>query len=137
MIGLPGVGRQTREFIGRADALIRRFGLERYRDHLAGELSYGHQRRLEIARALALAPRFLLLDEPAAGMNDVEADELGHHFRGIAMEGIGVLLIEHNMRLVMDLCDHIHVLASGTLIASGDAGTVQTDARVVDAYLGQ
>jgi branched-chain amino acid transport system ATP-binding protein len=136
MLGLPRVGRQAKDFVARADGLIQRFGLERYRGHLAGELSYGHQRRVEIARALALAPRFLLLDEPAAGMNDAEADELGRHFRALATEGIGVLLIEHNMRLVMDLCDHIYVLASGALIASGDASTVQNDARVVDAYLG-
>jgi branched-chain amino acid transport system ATP-binding protein len=136
LLGLPAAARQTRTQGEGARALARRFGLGPYETRLAGELSYGHQRRVEICRALALRPRVLLLDEPAAGMNDVEADELGRHFRALAEEGIAVLLIEHNMRLVMDLCDEIHVLASGALIASGDRDRVQNDPAVVDAYLG-
>lgn len=136
-LGLPVVHRQTASWRQEAMALLERFGLAAYARMRAGELSYGHQRRLEIARAIAVKPDVLLLDEPAAGMNDVEADALGQHFRALAESGMAVLLIEHNMRLVMTLCDVIHVLASGELIASGNANTIQRDPAVISAYLGQ
>jgi branched-chain amino acid transport system ATP-binding protein len=136
-IGLPAVLRQNRRWRDEAYAIAARFGLDQLTDRRAGELSYGHQRRVEICRALAVRPRVLLLDEPAAGMNDVEAEELGQHFRALADSGIAVLLIEHNMRLVMALCDDIHVLASGVLIASGDRDAIQRDPAVISAYLGE
>ena len=102
----------------------------------AGGLSYGHQRLVEVMRALAMEPDFLLLDEPVAGMNEVEARRLGAIVRDLAQEGIGVLLIEHNMRFVMEFCDMIYVINSGRLIAQGNASAISRDATVIKAYLG-
>jgi branched-chain amino acid transport system ATP-binding protein len=99
-------------------------------------LAYGHQRRVEIARALALGGSVLLLDEPVAGMNDVEAAELGDIIRRCANGGMAVLLVEHNMDFVMSLCDDIYVLSAGELIAHGTPAAVQANQRVIDAYLG-
>jgi branched-chain amino acid transport system ATP-binding protein len=135
-IGLPAVWRERRDFRARARDLLARFSLTEFATRLAGNLSYGHQRLVEIMRALALSPDFLLLDEPVAGMNDVESRNLGAIVRDLATEGIGIVLIEHNMRFVMELCDLIHVIDSGRLIASGDAETVRNDAAVIRAYLG-
>ena len=104
--------------------------------HEAGGLAYGHQRRVEIMRALASDPALLLLDEPVAGMNDVEAGQLGDIFSGLAQGGMGVLLIEHNVRFVTSLCDTIYVLDSGKMIASGSPAQVLSDPAVVSAYLG-
>ncbi|WP_213958014.1 MULTISPECIES: ABC transporter ATP-binding protein [unclassified Variovorax] len=120
----------------RARELIAMFDMERYSDFLAGELSYGHQRRVEIMRALAMKPRVVLLDEPVAGMNDVEAQQLAVHFRRLASEGIALLLIEHNMQFVMSLSDQVHVIAAGELMTSGTPREVRNDPRVIAAYLG-
>ena len=106
-------------------------------DFPAGGLSYGHQRRVEMMRAVAAEPRLLLLDEPVAGMNDREAEDLGTIFRRLADGGMAVLLIEHNMRFVMSLCDDVHVLESGALISSGRPVEVSANPRVIDAYLGR
>ena len=123
-------------FREQAYRLLKRFDMARFADYPAGGLSYGHQRRVEMMRALAMSPKILLLDEPVAGMNDVEADALGSIFRSLADEGLAILLIEHNMRFVMSLCDVVNVIAFGKLIASGAARDVCSQPAVVDAYLG-
>jgi branched-chain amino acid transport system ATP-binding protein len=136
LTGSAKVRRQDAEFAHAARVLLARFGMGEYESRLAGQLSYGHQRRVEIMRALAARPRVLMLDEPVAGMNDVESEDLGRIFRSVADDGVAVLLIEHNMRFVASLCDRIHVLSSGELIASGPAQQALRDQRVIDAYLG-
>jgi branched-chain amino acid transport system ATP-binding protein len=135
-IGLPVIWRERRSFRESARALLARFELTELADVPAGGLSYGHQRLVEIMRALAMKPDFLLLDEPVAGMNEVEARRLGVLLRGLVKEGIGMLLIEHNMRFVMEFCETIYVVDSGRLIAEGSADTVSRDATVIRAYLG-
>lgn len=110
--------------------------MARYADHISGGLAYGHQRRVEVMRALASDPKLLLLDEPVAGMNDLESGELGEIFTGLASEGMGVLLIEHNVRFVTSLSDHIYVLDSGQLIAEGPPDVIVKDEAVITAYLG-
>jgi len=116
--------------------LLRRFRMSALAGHRASSLSYGHQRRIEMMRALAMKPSLLLLDEPVAGMNDSEAMSLAEIFKSVADEGVAILMIEHNMRFVMALCEHIYVLASGQLIAEGGPEEIGTHPRVVEAYLG-
>jgi branched-chain amino acid transport system ATP-binding protein len=135
-LGFPAVWRERRGFRERAAQLLKRFELEELAGIPAGGLSYGHQRLVEVMRALAMQPDFLLLDEPVAGMNEVEARRLGAIVRGLAQEGIGVLLIEHNMRFVMEFCDMIYVIDSGRLIAQGNAAAISRDQTVIKAYLG-
>lgn len=137
LFDLAAARRERQLWFRGARALLARFNMDAYADHLAGNLSYGHQRRVEMMRALAARPSLVLLDEPAAGMNDVEADALGGIFRELVDQGLGVLLIEHNMRFVMSLCDRVHVLESGRLIASGTPAAIGSDPRVIRAYLGQ
>jgi branched-chain amino acid transport system ATP-binding protein len=136
LLGLPAARRETASLRQRATRLLERFGMADLADHEAGGLAYGHQRRVEIMRALASDPALILLDEPVAGMNDVEAGELGDIFLGLAQAGMGVLLIEHNVRFVTRLCDCIHVLDSGQMIASGTPTEVVNNPAVISAYLG-
>ena len=136
LMGLPSARRETADLRERTRELLVRFGMEKYAEHEAGSLAYGHQRRVEMMRALASKPSLILLDEPVAGMNDVEANELGEIFRGLAKDGMGVLLIEHNIRFVTNLCDYVYVLDSGRMIASGTPDQVVNDPAVITAYLG-
>jgi branched-chain amino acid transport system ATP-binding protein len=137
LLGLPAARRETRSLRQQASALIDSFDMGRYADFAAGGLSYGHQRRVEIMRALASSPSILLLDEPVAGMNDAEADALGTVFRGLAARGTGIFLIEHNLRFVTGLCEHVYVLDGGRLIAQGTPQAVVADPSVVAAYIGE
>lgn len=116
--------------------LLSFLGLESKANELARNLAYGHQRKLEIARALASDPKLLLLDEPAAGMNPKEKDELLEHIRAIRASGVTILLIEHDMKVVMPVSDHIVVLDYGKKIAEGSAKEIQANPRVIEAYLG-
>ena len=138
MLGLPGTNREEKEIRQKAEELLERIGLSEYRDELASSLPYGAQRRLEIARALATEPSFLLLDEPAAGMNPQESLELMNFIRQIRDEfNLTILLIEHDMKVVMGVCEHIWVLEYGKLIAEGDADAIRSNPRVIEAYLGE
>ena len=138
MLGLPGTLREEKDIRQKAEELLDRIGLSEYRDELASSLPYGAQRRLEIARALATEPSFLLLDEPAAGMNPQESLELMNFIRQIRDEfNLTILLIEHDMKVVMGVCEHIWVLEYGKLIAEGNAEAIRSNPRVIEAYLGE
>jgi branched-chain amino acid transport system ATP-binding protein len=123
---------------GRARELLAMLGLEKHAGDVAGSLPYGSQRRLEIARALMLAPKLLLLDEPAAGMNSNEARELERQIRFLRDElGVTIVLVEHNMSVVMSVCERIHVVDHGETIAEGTPAQIKVNPRVLAAYLGQ
>ena len=120
-----------------ANRLLAEFDLGPRAEAFAGSLSYGDERRIEIARALAAAPTFLLLDEPAAGMNEAETGRLLELLAQLPRaERLGLLIIDHDMRLIMRLCHRLHVLASGRTIAEGDVLSVQRSPAVIAAYLG-
>jgi branched-chain amino acid transport system ATP-binding protein len=137
MLGMPWQRREERESTARAYALLRRVDLAERSNDIASSLAYGEQRRLEIARALGTSPGVILLDEPAAGTNPVEKRELANLIKSINLEdGVGVLLIEHDMKLVMSVADRIVVLNFGQKIAEGTPEQIQRDPAVVAAYLG-
>ncbi|MDX1169396.1 ATP-binding cassette domain-containing protein [Sinorhizobium medicae] len=122
----------------RTQNLLDELGLAAKADELGENLSYGDKRRVEIARALAAEPLFLLLDEPAAGMNDAETEALLHTLAELpGKRGLGLLIIDHDMGLIMRLCHRLHVLASGRTIAEGDAAHVRSHPAVIEAYLGK
>lgn len=137
MFRLPSVTRQNSETREAALALLDDVGLKSSADASAGSLSYGACKRLEIARALAAEPRVLLLDEPAAGCNPVETEEIDELIRRVAARGIAVVLVEHDMKLVMKISDHILVLNRGKPIAEGGPREVRDNPAVLEAYLGK
>ena len=138
LIGAPGFRRAETEAIDRARYWLDRIGLTGRADDAAGNLPYGDQRRLEIARAMCSEPVLLCLDEPAAGLNARESDELSQLLLAIRKDhGTSVLLIEHDMKLVMDISDHIFVVNQGTPLAEGKPAEVRDNPAVIKAYLGE
>ncbi|MCJ7835853.1 ABC transporter ATP-binding protein [Cuneatibacter sp. NSJ-177] len=129
--------REGREAQEKAESLLKLMDLWEDRHSLASALPYGHQRRLEIARALATEPKLLLLDEPAAGMNEQETLELREMVLQLKKMGLTILLIEHDMKFVMNICERIYVLNHGELIAQGTPKQVSQDQAVIEAYLGE
>lgn len=136
LFALPASRRRSRAAEEGARALLKRAGLERAAEREAASLSYGSLKRLEIARALALSPKVLLLDEPAAGCNAVETEEIDHLIAEIAATGTAILLVEHDMKMVMRISNHIVVLDHGEKIAEGDPASVSRNPAVIAAYLG-
>jgi branched-chain amino acid transport system ATP-binding protein len=136
MFWLPRNRRAEADIRARAEALLEMVDLTKFRDHHAADLPMGAQKMLEVVRAIAARPRILLLDEPAAGLNDAETSELAILLRGICDSGITIMLVEHNMPLVMGIADEVLVMETGRLIMSGKPEEVQRDPRVIAAYLG-
>jgi branched-chain amino acid transport system ATP-binding protein len=134
-LGVRAGGREARR---RANELLERLGLAAQADRPAAALPHGDERRLGLARALATDPRFVLLDEPAAGLSESELDDFGTVIRSVRDEhGAGVLLIDHNMALVMEICDRVHVLDQGRMLAAGTPQEIRSNLDVASAYLGE
>ena len=131
------LGARRSEGRRQANAVLGEMGLSGWADQRAGALPYGLERRVEVARALALKPRFLLLDEPAAGLNEEESDDLLEILAGIPAEkSLGMLIVDHDMRLIMRLCHRLHVLSYGRTIGEGTPEQVRAVPAVIEAYLG-
>ncbi len=136
-LATPLARREEKKIAERADALIEEFGLAEVAERLVSELPFGTKKRVELARALAIEPKLLLLDEPAAGLNHEEVDALGAEIRAIRdRRGVSVLLVEHHMNLVMRISDQVVALDFGRLIANGTPDEVRANPEVIRAYLG-
>lgn len=138
MLGLPSVRKKDKEAYEQAMDYLEILGIKQYANSLACEMPYGQQRRLEIARAIATKPHLLLLDEPAAGMNNEECNELTELIRELHERlGLTVLIIEHHMEVIMKLCDDIYVLNLGAVLSKGKPAEIQGNPEVIKAYLGE
>ena len=136
LLRLPSMRREARDLAAAARELLGRVGLADEAATQAGALTFGKLRFLEIARAMAMRPRIMLFDEPAAGLNQQESVQLAAIVRELRAEGIGILLVDHDVPFVFDLCDEITVMDAGSIIAAGDPHHVYVDPKVRDAYLG-
>jgi branched-chain amino acid transport system ATP-binding protein len=136
MLWLASARGEETKLTAKADALLGMTGLSRFRDDAATDLPMGAQKLLEVARALMARPRLLLLDEPAAGLNDSETGELASLLRAVRDSGVTVMVVEHNMSLVMGAADLVTVLDAGYLVASGSPQEIRRNARVIEAYVG-
>jgi branched-chain amino acid transport system ATP-binding protein len=137
MLWLPATRREERELANKADAFLEMIGLARFRHAAAADLPMGAQKLLDVVRALMARPRMLLLDEPAAGLNDRETAELASLLRAVRSSGVTVMVVEHNMSLVMGVADQVMVLDAGVLVASGSPQEIRQNPRVIEAYVGQ
>lgn len=136
LFALPTFRKEEQQLHQMADDLLRRFGLTHVADSRAGALPYGDQRRLEMARAIATNPQLLLLDEPTAGMNPTETHALGEQILRLREDNITVLVIEHDMSLIHQVCDVVYVLNFGQIIAHGTPAAIRDNPEVIEAYLG-
>jgi len=136
LLRLPAMRRESRDLNASAYALLERVGLIGDAEAHAGTLTFGKLRFLEVARAIAMQPRIMLFDEPAAGLNQVESEQLAVILRELRSDGIGILLVDHDVPFVFDLCDEITVMDSGTVIAAGEPDRIYKDPVVRKAYLG-
>jgi branched-chain amino acid transport system ATP-binding protein len=137
MLWLPAARREERELARRADALLDLAGLSSFRDAAATDLPMGAQKLLEVIRALMARPRVVLLDEPAAGLNDAETAELASLLRAVRASGVTVVVVEHNMSLVMGVADRVIVVDIGAVVASGTPAEIRGNPRVIEAYVGR
>jgi branched-chain amino acid transport system ATP-binding protein len=132
-----GVGASQRQATRRANELLGLLGLAEYADQSAGSLAHGDERRLGVARALATGPRFVLMDEPAAGLPEAEVPRFAAAVSAVRERGAGVLLVDHNVALVLEVCERIHVLDQGTTLAEGTPAEIRAHLGVAAAYLGE